>query len=411
MAKNIFKRFNNIKKKAGDGNPYALRVYMQFFELFGKDVDIINGFISKDDIDIVKFLEESNVKKTNTPNKKEDNSYNVKVEPKKGVEPIEGNPAKVVPINKSQTNPGAQQETSDDHNNDEHKIKVIKKFIAFANDLPRPITVWWRGMFNSNADLKKFSFSDGKDDAPKGMEKESDFVKNRYYNQQKYFSRKAGECKDAYYYNQKQIMFFSVVISVASVLSACVCNFLGDYKPEWLNRELSPLVANVISLGIAILSAATAYITSNDKLYQNLSFWIRYRVASEKLKSEYALYQGRCGDYNVPNNKVCKDGHTLAEKIFRKNVEVIVQEANDNFTKLLQNDNNPLNGSDITKSVAHASSTVAEDVLINEEEMKKKQKEKEELEKNIEKLKEEKKKLDEENQKLEEDLKKKKEKK
>ena len=400
MAKNIFARFNNIKTKADDGNPYALRIYMQFFELFGKDIDIINGFISEGNVKVVKFLEESDVKKTNTPNKKEGNSYEIKVEPKNGVEPIDGNPAKVVPINNSQSNPESKKEASADNNKDEHKIKVIKKFIAFANELPRPIIVWWRGMTNSEADLKKFCFVEPKDDAPKGMENEKDFIKHRYYNQQKYFSRKAGECKDAYYENQKTIMLYSVIISVASVFSACFCNFFDDYTPDWV----CPLMANFISVAIAILSAATAYITSNDKLYQNLSFWIRYRVASEKLKSEYALYQGRCGDYSPLRDKVCSDGHTLAEKKFRKNVEVIVQEANDNFTKLLQNDNNPSNGVDITQTVLTRSNNVVEDVLINEEELKKKKEEKEKLEKNNEKLKEENKKLEEELKKKKEEL-------
>ena len=341
MARNIFKRFNNIKKKAGEGNPYAMRIYMQFFGIFGKDIDVINDFISKRNLNIVKFLEESNVNKT---------------------------------------------DTTDGNKNDEHKVKVIKKFIAYANELPCPFKVWRCGLFNSNADLKKFAFAESNDDTPKGMKSEEDFVKNRYYSQQKYFSRKAGECKDAYYENQKTIMLFSVVISVASVVSACFCNFFDDYSPDWL----CPLMTNVISVSIAILSAATAYITSNDKLYQNLSFWIRYRVASEKLKSEYALYQGRCGDYNIPENDIDEDGHTPAEKIFRKNVEIIVQEANDNFTKLLQNDNNPLNGADITNSVLTASNNTVADLLVNEEEIKKKKKEKEKLEKDLEKLKEEK---------------------
>lgn len=333
MAKHIFKRFNNITEKARKGNPYAMRIYMQFFEGFGKDIDIIKGLTSKRDFDIVSFLEQ-------------------------------------------------KKEASAENKNDEHKNEVIKKFIAYANELPRPFKVWRCGLFNSNADLKKFAFSENKDDVPKKMESEGDFVTNRYYNQQKYFSRKAGECKEAYYENQKTIMLYSVVISVASVVSACFCNFFDEYAPDWL----CPLMANFISVAIAILSATTAYITSNDKLYQNLSFWIRYRVASEKLKSEYALYQGRCGDYNIPDNEKDEYGHTPAEKVFRKNVEIIVQEANDNFTKLLQNDSNPLNGTAITNSVLTSSLNAAEDVL----EIEKKKKEKEKLEKDLEKLKEEK---------------------
>ena len=131
-------------------------------------------------------------------------------------------------------------------------------------------------------------------------------------------------------------MLFSVSVSVISVLSVFVGNlvcsiFHFESSPEWL--------VNGFSLLVAVISAVTAYISSNDKLCQNLDLWVRFRVASEKLKSEYALYQGRCGDYNIPGDHKDAAGHTAAEKRFRENVESIVQEANDNFTKIFQNGN------------------------------------------------------------------------
>lgn len=99
--------------------------------------------------------------------------------------------------------------------------------------------------------------------------------------------------------------------------------------PAWISSSF-----NVI---IAAVSAIAAYVSSNDKLFQHLSFWAKFRVASEKLKSEQVLYEGRCGIYDVPNDTPDEEGHYKADKIFRERVEQIVQEANDNFSQMLQN--------------------------------------------------------------------------
>lgn len=104
-------------------------------------------------------------------------------------------------------------------------------------------------------------------------------------------------------------MLFCVSVSVISVLSVfegnVVCSvFHFESSPEWL--------VNGFSLLVAVISAVTAYISSNDKLFQNLDFWARYRVASEKPKSEYALYQGCCGDYDNPNDTEDSLVHTQA---------------------------------------------------------------------------------------------------
>ena len=37
MAKNIFTRYDNIKKLAGEGSPYAVDCYMQYVVKFSKD--------------------------------------------------------------------------------------------------------------------------------------------------------------------------------------------------------------------------------------------------------------------------------------------------------------------------------------------------------------------------------------
>ena len=88
--------------------------------------------------------------------------------------------------------------------------------------------------------------------------------------------------------------------------------------------------------------------------------------------AKYALYQGRCGAYDIPGKK----GDVLAEKKFRENVELIVQEANDNVMKLLQNDNaNLLNGVDIEKNVADAANKASKKGMSADEDDKEEDKE------------------------------------
>ena len=216
--------------------------------------------------------------------------------------------------------------------NDE-SIKVFKKFIAFANELPCRFKVLWGGLFNLHGDLKESVFKkfSSFDESPKSMVSEADFLKNRYFDQQKYFSNHAGTCKEAHISNQKWIMKISVAISICSVLSVFVCNLFVDFK--WVDVAHIPSFTNGFNVIVAILSAITAYISSSDKLYKYLAFWERHRSASESLKSEYALYQGRSGDYDIKDD-------AEAQKLFRQRVELIIQNANDNFGKLLKSDNN-----------------------------------------------------------------------
>ncbi len=291
MAKqNIFTRFDSIVKNAGLGRKYALHCYMRYTDLFSKE----------DREQVESFRKLYN-----------ENGNNVTVMESAGY--------------------------ADD------QIEVIDRFVAFCQNLPcTKFTGWLRWLFSRRRARKEREYhlqhsadiKVSKTKKLKSFVSEDDFLTNRYFSQQKFFSDKSAECKDRYHSNQKKIMLFSVSVSVISVLSVFVGNvicsiFHFESSPEWL--------VNGFSLLVAVISAITAYISSNDKLFQNLDFWVRYRVASEKLKSEYALYQGRCGDYNIPGDTKDNNGHTLAEKKFRENVEAIVQEANDNFTRILQN--------------------------------------------------------------------------
>ena len=291
MAKqNIFSRFDSIVKNAGLGRKYALHCYMRYTDLFTKE--------EREQVESFRKLYN-------------ENGNNVTVMESAGY--------------------------------DDNQIDIIDRFVSFCQSLPSTrFTGWLRWRFSRRRTLQErehrlqnsAELSAAKQKKRKPIETEKDFLDNRYYSQQQFFSKKSGEFRDTYHRNQKRIMLFSVSVSVISVLSVFVGNvvcsvFHFESSPEWL--------VNGFSLLVAVISAVTAYISSNDKLFQNLDFWARYRVASEKLKSEYALYQGHCGDYDIPNDTKDAQGHTNAEKKFRENVENIVQEANDNFSKLLQN--------------------------------------------------------------------------
>ena len=320
MARNIFTRFDRIKRHADSGRAYAVYYYLCFTDSFTKkERDQIGHFR--------KYYEENNNNITTVENYSDE------------------------------------------------QIDVIDRFVTFARRLPIfAITGWLRWLFSCRGARKERERqkrirlqreAEAKKIKPrKEFKTEEEFLDNRYQEQQQYFSRKAGEFKTAYHNNQKKIMKYSVMISVISVASIFVGSllcFIFGWKdsPAWL--------VNGFNVLIAVISAITAYVSSSDKLFQNLAFWTRYRIASEKLKNEYALYQGHCGSYDISG----KNGKILAEKKFRENVEIIVQEANDNVMKLLQSDNaNLINGVDVEKIVAEATSKVAKKTLVGDDEDK-----------------------------------------
>ncbi len=316
MARNIFTRFDRIKRHADSGRAYAVYYYLCYTDSFTK--------AERDQIDhFRKYYEENN------------------------------------------NNITAVEKYSDE------QIDIIDRYVSFARRLPIFFITGWlrwllscRGMRKERERQKRIRLqreADAKNPKKRmEFETEKQFLDNRYQDQQQYFSKKAGECKAMYITNQKKIMKYSVMISVISVASIFVgsllCAIFGwKDSPAWL--------VNGFDVLIAVISAITAYISSNDKLFQNLAFWARYRIASEKLKNEYALYQGRCGAYNISG----KNGKELALKKFRENVELIVQKANDNVMKLIQSDNaNLINGVEIEKTVEKSSNNAAEKALIGE---------------------------------------------
>lgn len=287
----IFRRFDEILDDAGKGRKYATHCYMRYIDLFSEeDRKIIDAFRSKS-------LHQS-----------KDGSATIQT-----------------------TDLTVMSNCSDSDN------AVIDRFVGFAEGLPCcSFTGWVRRLFSRRRAIKMQLIEQkalsgavsSKSDKPKPMKKTDDFLSNRYQSQQSFFSKNSTRFKEAYHKNQKRIMWISLIISVMSVLSVFVVNVVDYFS---VDKALQPLVSNGISVFVAFFSALTAYISSNDKLFQNLDFWVRYRVASESLKSEYALFEGRCGVYDTDD--------VTAEKKFRENVEAIVQKANDNFVKLLGDNN------------------------------------------------------------------------
>lgn len=294
IKENIFTKFDKINRDAGLGKKYAVHCFFRYTDNFDKDErEIVEKFR--------KEFDESESDITVLASKYSD-----------------------------------------------REIDIIDRFIGFVQGLPdSSFTGWLRWLFSRRRSSKMRVYRKNKrqeqvtgvktssKDEPVKMASLADYLKNRLRSQQNFFSKKATECKDTYHKNQKIIMAISVSISVISLIQV----LFGDIWCAILKVEDPPAwISSSFNVIIAAVSAIAAYVSSNDKLFQHLSFWAKFRVASEKLKSEQALYEGRCGIYDVPNDSPDEEGHYKADKIFRERVEQIVQEANDNFSQMLQND-------------------------------------------------------------------------
>ena len=224
---------------------------------------------------------------------------------------------------------------------------VINRFIAFSEWLPSNGFFGWLrntvGRRMSTNELFEFLdcqpvFNNEDSSTSKSFVKEEDFVKYRYFEQQKYFSNTSSKFKKTYYLIQKWILALSLSVSICSLFFI----FWGNYC--WSGENIPRWFSNLDNLIVAIVSAIAAYLSSNEKLCRNLEFWLKYRTTSEKLKTEYSLYQGRCGFYNTKDDKPDENGNSRATKRFRAKVEEIVQKANDSFERIIQGDSTSFAG-------------------------------------------------------------------
>ncbi len=226
---------------------------------------------------------------------------------------------------------------------------VINRFIAFSEWLPSNVFFGWLrntvGRRMSTNELFEFLdcqpvFNNEDSSTSKSFVKEQDFVKYRYFEQQKYFSNTSGKYKKTYYLLQKWILALSLSVSICSLIFI----FLGNYCWSGKDDVIPGWFGNLDNLIVAIVSAIAAYLSSNEKLCRNLEFWLKFRTTSERLKTEYSLYQGRCGIYNIEDDKPDENGNFRATKRFRTKVEEIVQKANDSFERIIQGDSTSFAG-------------------------------------------------------------------
>jgi len=275
MARNFFTRFDEIVKMCGEGRPYAVDCYLQYTDEF-----------SKDDRSLIEDFRKKYI-------------------------------AKQCDVSVIDTYPDGQ-------------IAVLKKFLGFVRDLPENDRAYKKRLKLAKKQAEKDA--QDKDRVRKDFSTTENFLNNRYHRSQKYFSDSASSFKKKYYFIQKLVMILSLSVSVFSLFMI----FLGN--TIWSEGSLPKWFGNLDNFIVAAISAAAAWFSSNDKLYRNLEFWVKYRTISEALKKEYDLYQGRCGVYDIADDSPDEYGHTQAEKKFRVNYEEIVQRANDSFVSILQSD-------------------------------------------------------------------------
>ena len=303
MAKNIFTRYDNIKKLAGEGSPYAVDCYMQYVVKF-----------SKDDRELIaKFRKDYEAH---------------------------------------------QNDISVIEDYTEQQVQVITTFLNFAYGLPEDETDYQKY-------VQRIKEADQKAEKEQGKKlldfsTEEQFLQNRFKRSRNYFSETASTFKKSYHRVQRWVMGLSLAVSVVSLLFI----FIGNLS--WAEGSVPKWFGNLDNFIVAVISGFAAWLSSNDKLCRNLEFWVKYRTISEALKKEYDLYQGRCGVYDIPDDNPDQFGHTKAEKLFRINYEEIIQAANDSFVSILQSNITvpPANAADqYANSFGKAGSGKIDDVL------------------------------------------------
>lgn len=211
-----------------------------------------------------------------------------------------------------------------DEATDKEKAVVIE-FLDWTDKLPKRgiwffrFIHWVKGLFAKKTRKKT---GDVKDERPKRKDiiSEKDYLNERYFVAQKFYSKRADEGKKFFFRIQKGIFALSVIIPIIALIPKFVETIIKD-----LDLETPMWVADAAPVLTAVLSAIIAYMSSKDKLYSWLKHWTKNRDLSERLKKEYALYQGRSGEYAKLEGETI-EGHTPAERKFRENVEQIIED-------------------------------------------------------------------------------------
>lgn len=148
------------------------------------------------------------------------------------------------------------------------------------------------------------------------------FLKYRFEGQRSYFSKNSRKYKDAFYKRQNRILFLTVLIPIIVAIGSVSIQFTD-------NAGCIKLLSYIFNLITIVCSSIVAYNTSRDKLEDNQNNWRLNRESCEKLKQEFAYFEGKCGPYAD-----CKDDENTRQKLFRERVEKCVEDNVSRFSSL-----------------------------------------------------------------------------
>ena len=115
-----------------------------------------------------------------------------------------------------------------------------------------------------------------------------DYLKNRYEDQMKYYSKKSAENRDKYRKYQWALIILSALTPVMAALDGVN-----------LGSEEFPTVLNIKLIVVAI-SAIVAILTTGLKTFNYFELWVTYRKTNEELKREIYYYNFLVGPYGEP---------------------------------------------------------------------------------------------------------------
>ncbi len=125
------------------------------------------------------------------------------------------------------------------------------------------------------------------------------YLKDRYEDQLRWYSKKSSGCKKWYRWLQGIIFVLSAFLPVIAIV-----------KPghPWV---------------IAVVASCLAALTAILKSFNFQEDWISYRATAENLKREKYYYDAKVGDYGTAKN---------SEQIFVEKVEGLISKENTSWT-------------------------------------------------------------------------------
>ena len=204
----------------------------------------------------------------------------------------------------------------------DNEKSVIIAFLDWCSDLPQHGIWFYKTIFwiKSRFGKKTRTVVSKKQLELKDLAKIDDYIQERVLPQLRFHDNKAAQAKRIYFRGQKWILGLSIFVSVG-IAALTLLRFLiwdnpDDKIPSWY-----PEIGNVVA---ALCSAIVAFISSNEKLYSRMKEWVTNRQTCEKIKKEYALYQGKSEPYDIKDDEQ-SNGHPKSERLFRQNIERIIE--------------------------------------------------------------------------------------